>query len=257
MVGFTQVGSNGSNGLWTTSGSAAATDSIVSSALTNLASSTTASPFPVTIPTGTSGAPERYNVNLPVSSPAGSIALGVLSKKLPGRSRAVGRAGGRPRRGGVVAARDHRESDGGGDRARNRDPVPAVCVEWRDFDRVQESGAVAQGEAADHARQTGSFSTSTSPTIRSARSSSASGGVNVPAIDTRAIKTQVLVNDGQTVVLGGILDTNRTENVTKVPYLGDIPILGNLFKTTTRTNNKDELLIFVTPKILREGVNTY
>jgi len=58
-------------------------------------------------------------------------------------------------------------------------------------------------------------------------------------------------------VLGGILETNRTEDITKVPYLGDIPILGNLFKTTNRTNNKDELLIFVTPKILREGVNTY
>jgi type IV pilus assembly protein PilQ len=42
-----------------------------------------------------------------------------------------------------------------------------------------------------------------------------------------------------------------------VPYLGDVPILGNLFKTTTRTNNKDELLIFVTPKILHEGANVY
>jgi type IV pilus assembly protein PilQ len=83
----------------------------------------------------------------------------------------------------------------------------------------------------------------------------ASGGVNVPSIDTRAITTQVLVSDGQTVVVGGILQTTETDNETKVPYLGDIPVLGNLFKTTTKINKKDELLIFVTPKIIREGVN--
>jgi type IV pilus assembly protein PilQ len=84
-----------------------------------------------------------------------------------------------------------------------------------------------------------------------------SGGVNVPSIDTREILTQVLVNDGQTVVLGGILETTSRDIATKVPWLGDVPVLGNLFKTTTKTDNKDELLIFVTPKIVREGVNVY
>src|SRR2546430_1109678 len=84
-----------------------------------------------------------------------------------------------------------------------------------------------------------------------------SGGVNVPSIDTREIATQVLVNDGQTVVLGGILETTTRDTDTKVPYLGDIPVLGHLFKTTNKTDNKDELLIFVTPKIVREGVNVY
>jgi type IV pilus assembly protein PilQ len=58
-------------------------------------------------------------------------------------------------------------------------------------------------------------------------------------------------------VLGGILETEDRENEKKVPYLGDVPVLGRLFKQTTRTNNKDELLIFVTPKILHEGVNVY
>ncbi len=83
------------------------------------------------------------------------------------------------------------------------------------------------------------------------------GGVNVPSIDTREISTQVLVNDGQTVVLGGILETEKRDTEQKVPYLGDVPVLGRLFKTTRKTNNKDELLIFVTPKILREGVSVY
>jgi len=85
---------------------------------------------------------------------------------------------------------------------------------------------------------------------------SATGGL-VPSIDTREIITQVLVNDGQTVVLGGILETERRDAETKVPLLGDIPVLGRLFKTTSKTDNKDELLIFVTPRILREGANLY
>jgi type IV pilus assembly protein PilQ len=85
---------------------------------------------------------------------------------------------------------------------------------------------------------------------------SATGG-SVPSIDTREIITQVLVNDGQTVVLGGILDTTKSKAANKVPFLADIPVLGNLFKSTITINNKTELLIFITPKILREGSNLY
>jgi len=85
---------------------------------------------------------------------------------------------------------------------------------------------------------------------------SATGG-SVPSIDTREIITQVLVNDGQTVVLGGILDTTKSFAANKVPFFADIPVLGNLFKSTIKINNKTELLIFITPKILREGSNLY
>lgn len=82
-------------------------------------------------------------------------------------------------------------------------------------------------------------------------------GGTIPSIDTREIVTQVLVNDGQTVVLGGILETERRDSVSKVPLLGDIPVLGHLFKSTSKTDDKDELLIFVTPRILREGASLY
>jgi type IV pilus assembly protein PilQ len=85
---------------------------------------------------------------------------------------------------------------------------------------------------------------------------SATGGF-VPSIDTRELVTQVLVNDGQTVVLGGIFETERRDAENKVPVLGDIPVLGRLFKSTTKMDNKDELLIFVTPRILKEGANLY
>lgn len=80
----------------------------------------------------------------------------------------------------------------------------------------------------------------------------ANGG-SVPSINTRNVKTQVLVNDGDTVVLGGIYETNNTTTVNKVPLLGDIPLLGWLFRNTKLTNNKDELLIFVTPKIMTQA----
>ncbi|HMH27245.1 MAG TPA: type IV pilus secretin PilQ [Steroidobacteraceae bacterium] len=85
---------------------------------------------------------------------------------------------------------------------------------------------------------------------------SATGG-SVPSIDTRQIITQVLVNDGQTVVLGGILDTTKSKSANKVPFFGDIPFIGALFRSTIDVNNKTELLIFITPKILREGSNLY
>ncbi len=82
-------------------------------------------------------------------------------------------------------------------------------------------------------------------------------GALIPSIDTREIVTQVLVNDGQTVVLGGIMETEYRETENKVPYLGDVPGLSILFKSKSKRNNKDELLIFVTPRILREGANLY
>jgi type IV pilus assembly protein PilQ len=70
------------------------------------------------------------------------------------------------------------------------------------------------------------------------------------AIDTKHVKTKVLVENGGTVVIGGIFEQTDLTDITKVPLLGDIPYLGNLFKTTNRTSNKTELLIFITPKMV-------
>ena len=76
-----------------------------------------------------------------------------------------------------------------------------------------------------------------------------------PAIDTKQISTQVLVENGGTVVIGGIYEHSLREDVSKVPLLGDIPVLGNLFKKRSNVDDKRELLIFVTPKILKESLN--
>jgi type IV pilus assembly protein PilQ len=72
------------------------------------------------------------------------------------------------------------------------------------------------------------------------------------AIDTKHVRTQILVENGGTVVIGGIFEQTEREDVTKVPLLGDIPFLGNLFKTRTRTTNKTELLVFLTPKVIAD-----
>lgn len=72
------------------------------------------------------------------------------------------------------------------------------------------------------------------------------------AIDTKHVRTQVLVENGGTVVIGGIFTQDDQESVTKVPYLGDIPFLGNLFKTRTKSSRKTELLIFITPKVVSD-----
>ena len=72
------------------------------------------------------------------------------------------------------------------------------------------------------------------------------------AIDTKHVKTQVLVENGGTVVIGGIFEQTDREDITKVPFLGDVPYLGNLFKTRNRTSNKTELLIFITPKVVSD-----
>jgi type IV pilus assembly protein PilQ len=252
-VGLTTVNANG-NGVITTSGSAAATDLITSTAASNAA--TTGNPFPVSYPTGTVGAPTRYNVNLPVATPAGSFALGILgSNYLVDLELSAAQA---ETRAAVISS-------------------PRVITANQKEATIEQGIEIPYQQSASSGATTIQFkkavlSLKVTPQITPdnriildldvkddslGKTVVASGGVNVPAINTQEIATQVLVNDGQTVVLGGILTTKSADNSTKVPWLGDVPVLGNLFKTTAKIDNKDELLIFVTPKIVREGVNVY
>ena len=254
QLGTTDVRSKGNNGLIAISGSAASNNTIVSSALTNLQGG--GGPFPVSIPTGTSDFKNRYNVSLPVSNPAGSIALSVLSGNfLVDLELSAAQAEGR---GEIVSA-------------------PRLITSNQKEASIEQGVEIPYQEASGSGATTTQFkkavlSLKVKPQITPDNRvildlavsddsvgqvvQSATGG-SVPSIDTRAITTQVLVNDGQTVVLGGIMESTRSTSDKKVPFLGDIPLLGYLFKNTTRTNNKDELLIFVTPKILREGSNLY
>lgn len=78
-------------------------------------------------------------------------------------------------------------------------------------------------------------------------------GSQLPTIDKREVQTQVLVNNGETVVLGGVFEQISADNVDKVPLLGDIPAIGRLFRKNTNRNDKLELLVFVTPQIVSES----
>ncbi len=78
----------------------------------------------------------------------------------------------------------------------------------------------------------------------------------VPSIDTREITTQVLVENGETIVLGGVYDISSVNKVSKTPFLGDIPYLGRLFKRTSKSKEKSELLIFITPKLIKDSIST-
>jgi type IV pilus assembly protein PilQ len=254
VFGWTNVQRNGQNGLVTTTGSAAGTDQIIGSALTSGTGAGSVYP-PISTPTGSTAA-NRYNVNLPVGSPAGSWALGILGNNF------------------IV---DLELSAAQAETQANIIATPRVITANQKQAMIKQGIEIPYQQSASSGATTIQFkdavlSLQVTPQITpdnriildlDVRDDAvgtvvvASGGVNVPSIDTREITTQVLVNDGQTVVLGGILQTTQREDDTKVPYLGDIPILGHLFKTTDHTDDKDELMIFITPKIVREGVNVY
>ena len=74
---------------------------------------------------------------------------------------------------------------------------------------------------------------------------------DVPTIAKRLVNTAVLIEDGQTVVIGGVYEFRDRSDLAKVPFLGDIPFLGNLFRNKGRSKEKAELLVFVTPRVMR------
>ncbi len=269
--GLTNWQKNGQNGLVSTSGTAAGTDSMTNTFLTGQNAINTAlnqNAFnaslvppgaPVLVPGPTYGIPaaaSRYNINLPVASPAGSIALGILGSNF------------------LV---DLELSAAQAETQANIISSPRVITANQKEATIEQGVEIPYQQSASSGATTIQFKKAVlllkvkpqiTPDNRIILDLDVkddavgtvvvtSGGVNVPSINTREIVTQVLVNDGQTVVLGGILSTTQREDDTKVPYLGDIPVLGHLFKSTIHKDDKDELMIFITPKIVREGVNVY
>jgi len=79
--------------------------------------------------------------------------------------------------------------------------------------------------------------------------------LGVPSIDTNEVSTQVLVDNGETLVLGGIYEQEKIKEIDRVPFFGELPLVSWMFKNTSITNDKAELLIFVTPKIVKEDLN--
>jgi type IV pilus assembly protein PilQ len=250
QFGVTSAQQNGSNGLLAVTGTGTGADTMIQSALTNLSSG-----LPVA-PVATPALANRYMVNTPAANTNGSIGVSLL-----GGSYLVDLA--------LSAAENEGKSE--------TISSPRVITANQKQATIMQGVEIPYQESASSGATTTQFknavlSLKVTPLITpdnrvildldvsddtvGQQVTSATGG-SVPSIDTRQIQTQVLVGDGQTVVLGGILETTKSYSAQKVPWLGDIPILGNLFKSTTNINDKTELLIFITPKILREGSNLY
>jgi type IV pilus assembly protein PilQ len=252
--GVTAINENsaGDGGQFLT-GTGAGSDTMVNSAITNLGDPANGTIFPVQVPT----LGDRYNVNVPIADAAGRIALAVLESDFL-----------------VDLELSALEAEGAGEIV----STPRVITANQKEARIEQGVEIPYQQSASSGATTVQFkkavlSLTVTPQITPDNNiimdltvhkdnvgeiiSTGGLGGTVPSIDTRAVETQVLVADGQTVVLGGIYETERRETVTKVPFLGDIPFVGRLFKSTQRVNNKAELLIFVTPRILEEGSSIY
>ncbi|HEX7964354.1 MAG TPA: type IV pilus secretin PilQ [Gammaproteobacteria bacterium] len=245
-----------SGSFMTTSGSLTGTDSQVgafidsNNAIANAINNGTNPPVPVgfTVP----GIGDRLNVNLPSAPAAGSIAFSVL------RGDSI-----------IDLELSALQAEGQGEVV----SAPRVLTADQKLAHIEQGVQIPYQQASASGATTTSFknavlSLDVTPQITpdsrinmdlevhkdsvGQNVQSATGG-SVPSIDTRDVKTTVLVNNGDTVVLGGIYETTQSIAVTKVPLLGDLPLLGWLFRNTQTKNDKDELLIFVTPKILDQS----
>lgn len=248
--GATGVKENSVDGATVISGTGNGTSTMVDSILDNLATAGTIGP--VELPTLT----DRYNVNVPVGNPAGRFSIAVLeSEYIVDLELTAVQAEGR---GEIIS-------------------TPRVITANQKEARIEQGVEIAYQESASSGATTTQFkkavlSLTVTPQITPDNNiimdlivskdsvgelTPASNGGFVPSIDTRSVETQVLVRDGQTVVLGGIYETETRETINKVPWLGDIPGVGVLFRSKADTANKAELLIFVTPRILNEGASIY
>jgi type IV pilus assembly protein PilQ len=243
--GFTGIDDNGDNGLIAVTGNSVGADQIVQSGLDNIQGG--GSIFPVDVPSLNN----RYNVNVPITNPAGSFALAILDDDYL-----------------VDLELSALQAEGNGEVISS----PRVITANQKEAKIEQGVEIPYQEASSSGATTTQFksavlSLTVTPQITPddriimdlfvTKDNVGDIVNNVPSIDTRSVSTQVLVDNGQTVVLGGIYETERTEIQTKVPLLGDIPFAGALFRSTQSVSNKSELLIFVTPKILREGSTIY
>jgi type IV pilus assembly protein PilQ len=240
------------NGVYV-SGTGTGTDTMVGSVLDNLGDPNNGTPYPVRLPL----LGNRYNVNVPIADAAGRFSLAVLENDYL-----------------IDLELTALEAEGRGEIV----STPRVITANQKEARIEQGVEIPYQQSASSGATTIQFkkavlSLTVTPQITPDNNiimdlrvhkdnvgdiiSTGGLGGTVPSIDTRAVETQVLVADGQTVVLGGIYETERRETISKVPLLGDIPFAGNLFKSKQRVDNKAELLIFVTPRILEEGSSIY
>ena len=252
-LGVTAFKENSNDGLTVVSGNSIGTDTMINSALENLSDPANGTIYPVQVPQLNN----RYNVALPIGDAAGRFSLAVLESDYL-----------------VDLELSALEAEGRGEIV----STPRVITANQKEATIKQGVEIPYQQSASSGATTVQFKeavlelvvtpqiTPDNNIIMDLRVSKdnvgdiiSTGGLGgtVPSIDTRSVETQVLVANGQTVVLGGIYETERRETINKVPFLGDIPFAGALFRSKQRLDNKAELLIFVTPRILEEGSSIY
>jgi type IV pilus assembly protein PilQ len=246
--GFSNIDNIGSE-LYSVSGSATAVENTIGSVLDS-ANSTAVPPPPIELQTG-AGA---YLVNLPASNPAGRIAMAVLgSNYIVDLELSAAEAEGR---GEIISSPRVITSNQKEATIEQGVEIPYLEASSSGAATVSFKKAVLSLKATPQITPDGRIILDLAINKDSVGQNVPSGqGGFIPSIDTRKIITQVLINDGQTVVLGGILETEKFDSQGKVPWLGDIPVLGRLFRQDSTSNKKRELLIFVTPRMLSEDAS--
>jgi type IV pilus assembly protein PilQ len=243
--GTTAVNDNSNNGLIGLTGTAAGAGSLVGGPTIGV-------PAGGILPVAAPPIGSRYNVNLPVVGPAGSIALAILGNdylvdlELSAlQAEGDGRVISTPR----IVATNQREA-----RILQGTEIPYQESSSSGATTVQFKEAVLSLTVTPQITPDNRIIMDLTVTKDSVGEIVPTGqGGSIPSIDTRELVTQVVVNDGETVVLGGVYETELRNTTSKVPGLGNIPGLGYLFRSRESVNNNAELLIFVTPKILRDG----
>jgi type IV pilus assembly protein PilQ len=244
--GATGVETSGNNQLYVSSAGLGGTDTMIGSATSNLNS--TGSPFPISLPS----LGDRLNVNLPAvparGTPAG-IALAFLDSdylldlELTAlQAEGTGEIISNPR----VVTSDQNEAI-----IRQGKEIPYQTVS-NSGTSVQFKNAVLQLTVTPQI--TPDDRVFLSINVKKDEPDFSRQVNGTPPIDVREVNTEVLLKDGETVVLGGIYETTDSHSREKVPYLGDIPFLGALFRRDARSESKSELLVFITPKIMRDEV---
>jgi type IV pilus assembly protein PilQ len=200
------------------------------------------------VPAG--GQPEQLNVNLPVVGAAGSLALSILNLGSGNLVNIELSALEADNRGKVVSS----------PRVITADKKKAIISQGTEipYQTAAASGAttIAFKPAVLELAVTPRITPDDRIIMDLEVKKDAVGQIyaNIPSIDTKRVTTQVLCDNGDTIVLGGIFEQTTRTTVEKVPLLGDIPVMGYLFKRTIRQDDKTELLIFVTPKIVKESL---
>ncbi len=242
--GATGIRQQGGSTLMTTA-SGNGTNTMVNSAAANLQNSSSA--FPIALP----GLSDRLNVNLPVSAPTGNIAFAILgSDYLLDLELSAMQA---ENRGEVVSSPRVITSNQREATIEQGTEIPYITP----ASGASNVPAVAFKKAVLSLKVTPQITPDDRVLLDITVNKDRVGKIfqGIPSIDTKEVTTQILIKNGDTVVLGGVYEQVKRNDTSQVPLLGDIPYLGALFRRTQRVDTKDELLIFVTPKILKESYN--